>query len=464
MNRFIFPIFFGGILLIAAMALMLFQQMQTEEVAGAGDKDDEKVTVAAAPSGGGGMGFALQMMWEDLTGSTTVRPQVDISDLVPPDPEGWYATDYRTKDGEEITKATFSRSPIAKNSTNTILQRFDDAAQGKGNAIARSYLRGSQRIAFLMYVPDQFNTNTIRGGIMSSISNQMSMDFGSTGRRTEVFALHNGVPIIEAAPFSKNVSSGTRVPVDYRVFNADVGGMFKIQILTNASDASVAEVLESVPMGELIAKLPEPEPQLLISTEFQTYTAELSREVPGPTVARRAYLLVKTRLDYSEDEKSMLNRMADGGIKSWDDAYERYGTLIGYAPEIVDLLGPLPALAPSLQIEYTARALTKTDREWNDTEDRILSGMARQRITQRKDVDRYLKDGEVLSEEVIALIRLLPQTYDAVAVTSPALAPSNVSASELVIRRGTKIGQGENTFGNCKIELGVRRCVVGGSD
>ena len=132
MNRFIFPIFFGGILLIAAMALMLFQQMQTEEVAGAGDKDDEKVTVATAPSGGGGMGFALQMMWEDLTGSTTVRPQVDISDLAPPDPEGWYATDYRTTDGEEITKATFSRSPIAKNSTNTILQRFDDAAQGKG--------------------------------------------------------------------------------------------------------------------------------------------------------------------------------------------------------------------------------------------------------------------------------------------------------------------------------------------
>ena len=90
--------------------------------------------------------------------------------------------------------------------------------------------------------------------------------------------------------------------------------------------------------------------------------------------------------------------------------------------------------------------------------------MARQQITEREDVDRYLTDGEVLSEEVSALIRLLSQTYDAVAVTSPALAPSDVSASELVIRRGTKIGQGENTFGNCKIELGVRRCVVGGSD
>uniref|UniRef100_UPI0040470EEB hypothetical protein n=1 Tax=Yoonia sp. TaxID=2212373 RepID=UPI0040470EEB len=49
-------------------------------------------------------------------------------------------------------------------------------------------------------------------------------------------------------------------------------------------------------------------------------------------------------------------------------------------------------------------------------------------------------------------------------MTSPALAPSNVSATGLVIRRGTRIGQGENTFGYRKIELGVRRCMVGGSD
>ena len=59
---------------------------------------------------------------------------------------------------------------------------------------------------------------------------------------------------------------------------------------------------------------------------------------------------------------------------------------------------------------------------------------------------------------------LLPRIYDGSAVTSPALAPSNVSATGLVIRRGTRIGQGENTFDNRKIELGVRRCMVGGSD
>lgn len=56
----------------------------------------------------------LQMVFADLTGSDTVTPKVDISDMAPEAPRGWYATPYKTADGEEITKARFSRSPIAK--------------------------------------------------------------------------------------------------------------------------------------------------------------------------------------------------------------------------------------------------------------------------------------------------------------------------------------------------------------
>ena len=179
MNRFIFPIFFGGILLIAAMCLMLFQQMQTEDVAKAdGDNsDDKEISVEATPGGSQattGMAFALKMMWEDLTGSATVRPKVSLKDLAPSDPEGWYAADYRTADGEEITQTKFSRNPIVKTGTNTLLEDFDDAANGVGNAIVRHYMRGSQRIAFLMYVPDQYNRNTVRGGMMAAISSNIS--------------------------------------------------------------------------------------------------------------------------------------------------------------------------------------------------------------------------------------------------------------------------------------------------
>lgn len=472
MNRFIFPIFFGGILLIAAMCLMLFQQMQTKDVAKAdGDKsDDKELSVEAAPGGsqaGAGMAFALKMLWEDLTGSATVRPKVSLKDLAPSDPEGWFAADYRTADGEEITQTKFSRNPIAKTGTNSLLEDFDDAANGVGNAIVRHYMRGSQRIAFLMYVPDQYNRNTVRGGMMSVIASNMSFSMDGSGRRmTDIFALHHGVPFKERDPYSRSGSSGIKVPVDYRVFTADVGRVFMIKILTNASDAAVAEVMKAVPMGELIARLPEPDPHLLISTDFQTYTDDLPREAPAPTIARKAYLLVNTRLDYSEKSKRFLDSMVNGNTKTWEDVFKRHGTALSYPQEIRDLLGPMPELRPLEEVSYTAKALLEGQTVWTDTEERILNAMwgTHKSPKERKDIDRYIKDGDVLAGEVIRLIRLMPETYDAAAATAVALPKSSVSASELVIRRGTKIGQGENSFGNCSIELGVRRCVVGGTE
>jgi len=461
MNRIIVPALFGGILLVAVFCIMLFQQMTTADAQGA-EGDDKTAEVEMKPSrGDSGLMVALQMMIADLTGSNTVSPDVDISDMTPEAPKGWFATPYVTADGEAITKARFSRSPIAKSTTNSILQQFDDAARGRGNAEVITMKRGKQMMAFLLYVPDQFNTRTVRGGIMASISASVgSMSFESP----DVFALHHGVPFTQSKQFSKNVSSGAKIPVDYRVFGADVGGMFKIKILTNSSDAAVADLMNNVPVGMMIGMLPEPDPHLLVSTEFQTRSTDLSRDVPGPSVARRAYLLVKTRLDYTPEEKKILNKMVDGYIRTWDDVYEDHGSGIGISADILALLGDAPALHVSKRIEYDARAYLKMDREWSETEDRILSGMARQRIQARKDVARYLEDGEEIAEEVIALVRLLPEYYDAAAVQQTTLADSTITAKELVIRRGTSIGQGTSTFGNCKIELGVRRCTVGAGD
>ena len=242
--------------------------------------------------------------------------------------------------------------------------------------------------------------------------------------------------------------------------------MFKFQILTNSSDAAVANLLRAVPVGEMIALLPDPEPHLLISADFQTRVPEPSTAIPEtPSIARRAYLVKKTRFDFSKNEQDFLHDMSRREIRSWEDVYEDYGTALAISPEIKSLLGPMPELTNSQKIEYTARAYLQTDREWTENEDDILGGMSRQRIAERKDVDRYLKDGETLADDVIALINLLPETYDvADASAQTALAESPVTARDLVIRRGTSIGQGEATFGNCKIELGVRRCVVGAVD
>lgn len=471
MNKFIFPVLFGGILLIATFVLMLFQQMgKASETAENKDGEDgasetAEVEYTNGPSNqGSGLMMALQMMFEDLTGSTVVKPNIDVSGYAPEAPTGWFARDYKNSDGEAITQTTLSRGPIAKNSTNTMLLRYDALAAGKGNGIAKTYERGEQMIAFSLYVPDQFNSRTVRGGIMAAISDNMR-GYNDFGKSREVFALHHGIPVTEADAYVSSSSSRDDVPVDFRVFNGDVGGMFKFRILTNSSDTAVADVLRGIPMGDLIAKLPEPEPHLLISSEFQTRDAEPSTVIPPKfSIARRAYLLSKTRLDYSARDKRLLDDIVRRRVMTWDDAFKEFGTGLGLAPDVLSLLGEMPELSPSLHIQYTARALKELNREWTDADTYILRGMEGKSITERKDADRYLKDGEEVSEEVIVLVNMLPETYDAAALTENVVLESNVSARELVIRRGTKIGQGENTFGNCEIENGVRRCIVGGLD
>ncbi len=466
MNRFIFPVLFGGILLVATFVLMLFQQMSSETAKADGDKvKSDKVEYETANNQApGGIMFALQMMYEDMTGQTTIKTKVDVSGYVPAAPTGWFETPYKNEDGEAITQTSMIRTPIAKSSTNTMLMRFDALAQGKGNGFAKTYRRGEQLMAIALYVPDRFNERTIRGGIMAAVSSNMT-GYGDFGKSREVFALHHGVPILEADGYVSSKGYKDDVPVDYRVFNGDIGGMFKFQVLTNSSDAAVADLLRALPVGEMIALLPDPEPHLLISAEFQTRDPEPSNIVPEtPSIARRAYLLKKTRLDFSSREKDFLEDLTRRRIRSWDDAYEDYGTGLGVSSELTSLLGPMPALTNAQTVEYTARAYLHSD-GWTEIEENILEGMERARVTERKDVDRYLKEGEVLADDVIALINLLPETYDAAdASTSNGLVESPVSARELVIRRGTSIGQGEATFGNCKIELGVRRCVVGGTD
>lgn len=454
MNRFIAPILFGSILLVCAIFIVVFQKMNPEMVSTDGATDS--MVLDTNPGAGSGMMAAMQMMFNDMTGKTVLTPRIDIAGMEPAAPRGWFPTPYQTVDGEEITNTTLSRGPIVKDSTNTLLTRFDDAARGRGNAITVTYKRGEQLIAFMMRVPDQLNQNTVRGGMVAMIAQNMrgATDFDG---RSGPFALHHGVPIEEGRGYVSSPSSNDNVPVDFRVFTADVSGLFLITVLTNSSDAAVAAVLKGIPMGQLIGMLPEPEPHLLISAEFQTRDAEPSKIVPGPSIARRGYIMKKVRLDYTDTDLSLLNSIIKRDIRSWDDAFERYGTGIGISPDILALLGPLPALRTDLQIEYTARALRKTSRVWTDEEDDILEGMSRRRIVDGDTLVRYIDDNPILSEEVIALINLLPQEF-----TETELPASDTTARVMVIRRGTKMAQGENTSSSCKIENGVRRCIIGG--
>ncbi len=450
MNRFIAPIFFCGIFLVCAMGVMAFQKMNMDTTA-------DGAVVEAAPGVESGMMAAVQMMFNDMTGRTTITPKFDISGMEPAAPRGWYPTQYKTVDGEAITQTKLSRGLMVKDSTNTLLTGFNNAARGRGNAIAITYKRGEQMIAFMMRVPDQLNTNTVHGGMMAMVAQQLRSASDFNSGHDGPFALHHGVPFEETRGYVSSPTTNDDIPVDFRVFKGNLADMFVFTVLTNSSDAAVAAVLEGIPMGQLIGMLPEPEPHLLISVAFQTRDAEPSTVVPGPSIARRAYMMTKVRLDYSRNDVNLLDAIIDRRVLVWADAFERFGSGIGVSSDILALLGPLPALTTANQIEYDARALLLTSRVWTGDESRILSGMENRRLQDRGDAERFLDDNPILSEVVIDLINMLPEKY-----TETVLPASDTIARVMVIRRGTTINQGESSASVCVIENGVRRCIIGG--
>jgi len=458
MNRFIFPILFCGIALIAVSGIMVMQQMGGV-VNMADTERNPEPNQAQTGSKASGIAAAITTMFESVTGQEVIKSDVALTPFLPVTPEGWTVANYVTADGEAITQTTISRGPIYKDSTNQLLLSFEDGTRGRVNAAALTFTEGDQTVAFLLKAPDQFNSNTVRGGMMEAITQNIASatDFGET---SAIFALHHGVPFSEADPYQTSPSTRDDIPVDFRVFNGNVGGMFDIKILTNASDDAVAKVLEGIPMAALIAQVPEPEPQLLVSTEFATFEAVLDSQKPAPTIARQAYLIEKTRLDLTDVDKQILDDMRDGDVKTWHDAFGRFGTADGADPAIVSLLGPLPELIPAQHVEYKARGLLQADQDWTDADKGILNGMSRLSIVDRAGIDSYLDDGEAVSESVIALISMLPEiAVEVVAEVVPVETPE--VARELVIRRGNKTGKGASTFGNCNIENGVRRCIVG---
>lgn len=460
MNKLLLPVLMLGLVLIAIVGVSGFQRFSV--VTSVSDNTEiPSPSKAQTGSKASGVATAITVLFQDITGSSVTKSNVAIVPLMPTAPRGWSVSDYQNADGEAIMQAEIIRSVVYKNSTNQLLLAFEGATKGRKNEAALTFTKDDQTVAFLLRANDQFNANTVRGGIMVAIQENVrsATDFGET---SDVFALHHGVPFTQADQVVSSMVGSDDIPVDFRVFTADIGGMFSIKIVTDGSDAAVAKVIEAIPMSALIAALPDPEPQLLVSAAFSTRDAVLSDEKPGPTIARKAYLIEKTRLNLSNRDKSMLGDMIDGDIKVWEDAFDEFGTALTIDPAILALLGPLPELTQPQYNAYSARAMLEMDDVWTDTDKRILSALANKRspVVDQSGIGSYLSDGEAVSKDVIALISKLPEAApekiaEAVATETPEV------ARDLVIRRGNKTGKGASTFGSCSIENGVRRCIVG---
>lgn len=181
-----------------------------------------------------------------------------------------------------------------------------------------------------------------------------------------------------------------------REIRAKIGTQTTIQIVTNANDEQVMAILQEIDVAGLNARMAEPDPN--IGEDFET--GLLANAVAGaPTIS-------------------------DGSVTI------NAAQMKTLARQLRPLLDP-----------QTAR----------DTH--LLSLIEVGAVTNKRTAQDHVGSLDEVHPSVIALLegRYLPPTAQTTA---------EADAQVPVIRRGTKVHQGQSLGGDCGLELGARRCVV----
>ena len=278
--RVLLPVMLLGLLMVGGTGLVFLQKSLAS-----GDLQID-------PIGDTAIGTALSMVVSDVTGNNVIRTEGDLRGFMPAAPDGWTARVYEQADGTAITGTEMIRTAISKSTTNNILMDFARDVGVQKGAEVFTYENGDLKMALRMRLLDRFNERTLRGGIMASLSANMSgMDFGgsgSGGRSNGLFAKLDGIDFIQKPRFSKIPGVSQDMPVNYRNFVATVGQYIKIQLITNASDADVAALLSGIDMNALNAMLPETAPEFRAGIGWQVASTEpLSTVPPGQSTASK---------------------------------------------------------------------------------------------------------------------------------------------------------------------------------
>lgn len=420
----------------------------------------------SSSSGDGTFAWVMQYLGEELiAGAVPEEPVGVLVNYLPAAPIGWTREGYVTAHGEEVTEATYQPSKVVISGTNSLLARFD-RTRTDVNGAAVTYRSGDEMIAIAITARSDRDMRSLQGSIMTAISGNMSAaaGFGSTSSDRNLFATLDGVPFRMSGGSSKVLATGVEVPTNYRVLTASMGGQLNITIVTNSSDAAIADVMRGIDILGLNTALTIPDLTVTPGTGLiTTQIGELAMTPPPPTLTYKAFNRLRSGVDgLKEEDVRLLQNMANGKIKGWPDLYEIYGLNPRLSDPVREILGEEPELAPLLEVKFTAAAMLQSVGRWNRFEVDMLEGLSRERYTTRAAAERRLEKGRIYSPPVLRLIALLPEQEEEVVVAGSN--EESVPLQELIIRRGVEVQQGESATGDCTIELGVRRCIVDTGD
>lgn len=359
-------------------------------------------------------------------------------------PDGWTVRDYETADGELITQAAFD--PAAADTTQHILASYETRAGGMRNSTLTTFVRGNERVALRIDVAPHAPKRP-----------SLAARFGRTGDTDAeaealdgVFATLAGLPVLEQPRFSYLPDEDVPLPVKYRHFTTTIGDqavdeVLEVSILTNASDAAVLTVLNSLDVATLHAQLPTPDPRVIVSAGVLTRDAlPLSAEPPLPSPAYRAMQLLDAGQAFDPPWHEALLDIRTGKIQSWNDLqvhYPRVDTLP------VALLDVLDDGSHENAARYFAAILSNSGRAWTTHEYHVLATISAAGTTQ-EDLSAYITGEFEIAPEVLALAQRLPHVQPLAAVETQ------------VVQSGIAPSIGLGSQQQCQIVSGSRRCTA----
>jgi len=298
--------------------------------------------------------------------------------------------------------------------------------------------------------------------MMTAIAGNMSLATGF-GNRPTGFGNVDGVNFAFGGSTSTVMATRAEIPINYRTLSASMGGQLSIKVMTNASDASIAEIIGGIDIPGLNAKLMTPDLAVTAGTGLITsQLTALSTLPPEPSLQYKAFYRLRGDVsDLSQDDVRLLQSIASGDIKGWIDIYENYGLNYRLSSEMVEVLGEKPVLSPIDQVRFEAMTMLQNPAVLARYEIEIVRNLAKGRYDTREKAQRQLSETRLYGPPVIRLINKLPLAPVEEVITDAdgnETVVADAPPREIVVRRGIAIQQGEVEGANCAIELGVRRC------
>lgn len=365
------------------------------------------------------------------------------SAVVPPD--GWTVREYKPEDGELITQVAFDKIG-AVDTTQALLAQYQTLTGGIKRSTLTTFARGDERVALRISVaphrPPRQSLAARFGRSEDPAPETEDLD--------GVFATLAGIPVVEQPRFSFSSDDAMPQPVNYRHFTTTIGDqtvdeVLEVSLLTNASDAAVLTVLNSLDVEALHAQIPTPDPRVILSAGVLTRDPlPLSSEPPLPSPAFRAMQLIDAGVAFDPPWQQALNDIRTGKIVSWEDLQALYPQTDTLPVALLDVLDDG---SDENAARYFAAILSNSGREWTSHEYHVLATIATAGTTQA-DLTEYI-DGQIdVAPEVVALAQRLP-------LVPPMGAPeAQVVQTEIAPSTGLRNAE------TCEIVNGSRRCTV----